>query len=357
MTSTRKIIHIDMDAFYASVEQRDNPTLRGKPVAVGGSSARGVVAAASYEARRYGVRSAMASKIALRKCPDLVFVKPRFEVYRSVSYQIRDIFAEYTPLIEPLSLDEAYLDVTQNLKGMASATQIAQEIKVRIREQTHLTASAGVSYNKFLAKLASDYRKPDGIFVIKPADGEAFVAGLEVGKFHGVGKVTAEKMNRLGIFTGADLKQHTEAYLRTHFGKAGGYYFQIARGIDHRPVEPDRIRKSVGSENTFWQDLESLAEMQNGLAPLIDDVWKWVERTHVYGRTLTLKVKYNDFQIISRSRSSFLPIREKAFFEKIAYELLEQVFPPEKPVRLLGISLHNLEGTQAAEGQQLTLNF
>lgn len=357
MLTDRKIIHIDMDAFYASVEQRDNPQLRGKPVAVGGSAARGVVAAASYEARKFGVRSAMSSRIALQKCPQLIFIKPRFEVYRSVSQQIRTIFAEYTPLIEPLSLDEAYLDVTENLKGMASATQIAQEIKAQIKEQTHLTASAGVSYNKFLAKLASDYRKPDGLFVIKPAEGEAFVASLDVGKFHGIGRVTAEKMHRMKLFTGADLKAKSEEFLRTHFGKAGTFYYHIVRGVDNRPVEADRIRKSVGSENTFAEDLETLGELQNGIQPLLEDVWKWVERTQVYGRTLTLKVKYNDFQVISRSRSSFLPIREKTFFEQIAFELLEQVYPPEKPVRLLGISLHNLEGLQPVEGQQLTLNF
>lgn len=346
-----------MDAFFASVEQRDAPALRGKPVAVGGSSDRGVVAAASYEARQFGVRSAMASKIALRKCPHLVFVKPRFEVYKFISDQIRTIFAEYTPLIEPLSLDEAYLDVTENLKGMRSATFIAQEIKNRIFETTQLTASAGVSYNKFLAKLASDYRKPNGLHVIQPDEGESFVATLPVERFHGVGKVTAEKMTRLGIKTGTDLRTKSEAFLRTHFGKMGGYYYHIARGIDERPVEADRIRKSVGAENTFGSDLETLAEMEGGLLPLTDDVWKWCKRTQIYGRTVTLKIKFNDFQTITRSRSTYLPIREKELFDKITFELLSENFPFHKPVRLLGVSLHNLEDNLPTEGQQLTLNF
>lgn len=346
-----------MDAFFASVEQRDNPDLRGKPVAVGSSSARGVVAAASYEARTFGVRSAMSSRLAIRRCPQLIFVRPRFDTYKAVSQQIRAIFAEYTPLIEPLSLDEAYLDVTENLKNIASATLIAKEIKVKIKEQTHLTASAGVSYNKFLAKLASDYRKPDGIFVIKPGEGEAFVSTLEVSKFHGIGRVTAEKMHKMGIFKGADLRQQSEELLRKHFGKAGGFYYKIAQGIDDRPVESDRVRKSVGSENTFENDLETLAELQNGLLPLIADVWHWVERTQVFGRTVSLKIKFNDFQTITRSRSSFLPIHDKVFFEKIAFELMEQEFPYPKPIRLLGVSLHNLENAQPLEGQQLTLSF
>src|SRR5215217_3785849 len=247
----RKIIHIDMDAFYASVEQRDNPELRGKPVAVGGSRARGVVAAASYEARKFGVHSAMPSVTAKRKCPELVFVAPRFDVYKEVSLQIRQIFARYTPIIEPLSLDEAYLDVTENLKGIGSATMIAAEIRETIRAETRLTASAGVSYNKFLAKLASDYRKPDGLFVITPDIGPEFVETLAVRKFHGVGPATAAKMERLGIKTGLDLKGQTLALLQQHFGKAGSYYYWAARGVDDRAVRADRIRKSVGAENTF----------------------------------------------------------------------------------------------------------
>src|SRR5258705_6969780 len=252
---SRKIIHIDMDAFYASVEQRDNPELRGKPVAVGGSRERGVVAAASYEARKFGVRSAMPSITAKRQCPDLIFVKPRFDAYKAVSLQIREIFAEHTHVVEPLSLDEAYLDVTENLKGIATATEIAMEIRAKIRAETSLTASAGVSYNKFLAKLASDHRKPDGLFVITPKMGPAFVETLPVRKFHGVGPATDAKMQRLGIKTGFDLRAQTLAFLQQHFGKAGPYYYWAARGVDERPVHADRIRKSVGAENTFAADL------------------------------------------------------------------------------------------------------
>ncbi|MDR6564595.1 MULTISPECIES: DNA polymerase IV [unclassified Arcicella] len=356
-TNIRKIIHIDMDAFYASVEQRDNPALRGKPVAVGGSRERGVVAAASYEARKFGVRSAMSSMMAARKCPNLIFVKPRFESYKTVSKQIREIFAEYTHLIEPLSLDEAYLDVTENLKGIDSATEIAIEIRAKIKEKTQLTASAGVSYNKFLAKLASDYKKPDGLFVIKPKQGEKFVEQLEVYRFHGIGRVTADKMNKMNIFTGLDLRQYDEAFLTKHFGKAGKYYYNIARAIDNRPVNPERIRKSVGSENTFWRDLETNVELEAGLKPIIDDVWKYCDRTHVYGRTVNLKVKFNDFQIITRSRTTLSPIFDSAFFEKIAFELLEQLYPIPKGVRLLGISLSNLASADEMVGKQLTLEF
>src|SRR4029079_4030005 len=249
--ASRKIIHIDMDAVYASVEQRDNPELRAKPVAVGGSRERGVVAAASYEARTFGVHSAMPSVTAKRKCPDLIFVKPRFEIYKAVSLQIRQIFAEYTPIIEPLSLDEAYLDVTENLKGIVSATWIAEEIRARIRSETQLTASAGVSYNKFLAMLPSDHRKPDGLFVITPEMGPAFVETLPVRKFHGIGPATAMRMEQLGIRTGLDVRAQTLDFLQQHFGKAGSYYYWAARGIDERPVRADRIRKSVGAENTF----------------------------------------------------------------------------------------------------------
>src|ERR1700694_4491741 len=251
----RKIIHIDMDAFYASVEQRDNPELRGKPVAVGGSRERGVVAAASYEARKFGVRSAMPSVTAKRKCPDLIFVSPRFDTYKAISLQIREVLAEYTPIIEPLSLDEAYLDVTENLKGNISATKIAEEIRARIRAETELTASAGVSYNKFLAKLASDHRKPDGLFVITPEMGPTFVETLPVRKFHGIGPATARKMEQLGIETGLAPRGQTLAFPHQHCGKAGSYYSWAARGIDGRPVRADRIRKSVGAENPFPADL------------------------------------------------------------------------------------------------------
>lgn len=346
-----------MDAFFASVEQRDNPELRGKPVAVGGGAERGVVAAASYEARKFGVRSAMASSIAKRKCPELIFVKPRFDVYRQVSNQIRKIFTEYTPLIEPLSLDEAYLDVTENLKNIRSATLIAKEIKQAILETTSLTASAGVSYNKFLAKLASDHQKPNGLFVIKPGEGEDFVASLPVGSFHGIGQVTAEKMHKLGIYTGADLKQQPEHFLRKHFGKAGTHYYYICRGIDNRPVVPDRVRKSCGSENTFERDLKELPEMEEGLMPLIQDVWAWCERNKVYGRTITVKVKFNDFRTITRSRSSVMAVADREMFEKTALTLLAESITDDKPVRLLGVSVSNLEDLQPHPGQQLTINF
>ncbi|RAJ94275.1 DNA polymerase-4 [Larkinella arboricola] len=346
-----------MDAFYASVEQRDNAELRGKPVAVGGSSQRGVVAAASYEARQFGVRSAMASSVALRKCPDLIFVKPRFEVYKAVSGQIRAIFAEYTTLIEPLSLDEAYLDVTENLKDIPSATQIAQEIRAKIQQQTQLTASAGVSYNKFLAKLASDFRKPDGLYVIRPAQGLAFVETLTVGAFHGIGKVTAARLNQLGIFTGWDLRQQTETFLKQHFGKAGSYYYAIARAIDNRPVTPDRIRKSIGSENTFDRDLGTDAELMAGLQPLLDSVWRSCERLEVVARTVTLKVKFSDFEQITRSRTTLGPITQKDFLDRIGSELLTALFPVPKGVRLLGVSVSNLEATDQSASQQLLLPF
>lgn len=296
----RKIIHIDMDAFFASVEQRDHPELRGKPVAVGGSSARGVVAAASYEARVYGVRSAMPSVRAARLCPDLIFVRHRFEVYRAVSAQIRDIFADYTPLIEPLSLDEAYLDVTDHLWPGQTATQVAKEIRARIRDTTQLTASAGVSYNKFLAKLASDQNKPDGLCVITPDRGPDFVLTLPVGKFHGIGPQTARKMNAMGIHTGADLRAQDLDFLLRRFGKAGRYYWNISRGVDHRRVSPDRVRKSVGAENTYSADLMQMDQIEQALLPLADKVWRHVARHELQGRTVTLKVK---FRIFGRSRA------------------------------------------------------
>src|SRR5260370_4301247 len=269
---SRKIIHIDMDAFYASVEQRDDPELRGKPVAVGGSLARGVVADASYEARKFGVHSAMPSLIAKRKCPELIFVKPRFDAYKAISLQIGEIFAEYTPIIEPLSLDEAYLDVTKNLKGIISATKIAEEIRARIRAETELTASAGVSYNKFLAKLASDHRKPNGLFVITPEMGPVFVETLPVRKFHGVGPATAKKMKRIGIETGLDLRARTLAFLQQHFGKTCSYYYCASRGLDDRPVRADRIRKSIGAENTFPADLFTYEAARDALRGTIDIV-------------------------------------------------------------------------------------
>lgn len=346
-----------MDAFYASVEQRDNPELRGRPVAVGGARERGVVAAASYEARQFGVRSAMPSVTALRKCPELVFVPPRFAVYKEISRQIRAIFAEYTPLIEPLSLDEAYLDVTHNLKDIVSATQIAREIRAKILAETGLTASAGISYNKFLAKLASDYRKPNGQFVVRPEQGLAFVEGLAVGQFHGIGPVTAARMNQLGIFTGADLRAQPVELLHQHFGKAGRYYHAIARAEDHRPVEADRLRKSVGSETTFAQDLTAFTDLLDGLRPSIEEVWEYCQRSGILGRTVTVKVKYADFQQITRSRSSVGPIPSQAVLERLCRELVEGLFPLPKGVRLLGVSLSSLNNEQPAAGRQLTLSF
>ena len=353
----RKIIHIDMDAFYASVEQRDHPELRGRPVAVGGSRERGVVAAASYEARRFGVRSAMASVTARRKCPDLIFVAPRFEVYKEISHQIRDIFAEYTPLVEPLSLDEAYLDVTDNLKGISCATQVAQEIRARIREQSRLTASAGVSYNKFLAKLASDQCKPDGLFVITPAMGPTFVEALPVRKFHGIGPATAMKMNQLGIFTGRDIKARSLSFLQERFGKAGIYYYSICRGIDPRPVRADRIRKSVGAENTFLKDLTGFEEMKAELQPLIDKVWRHCEQTGLRGRTVTLKVKYEDFRQITRSRSLPGGVESRSRLEQVSVELLSPLFPMSKGVRLLGVTLSSLNTVEESGTRQLPLEL
>jgi DNA polymerase-4 len=347
----RKIIHIDMDAFFASVEQRDNPELRGKPVAVGGSSQRGVVAAASYEARAFGVRSAMASVTAKRKCPELVFVKPRFEVYKEVSVQIRDIFAEYTLLIEPLSLDEAYLDVTENLKGISLATEIAEEIRAKVLARTQLTASAGVSYNKFLAKLASDHRKPNGLFVITPRMGPGFVEDLPVGRFHGVGPATTAKMNRLGIHTGRDLRAQTIAFLHTQFGKSGGYYYGISRGIDERPVRPDRVRKSIGAENTFPRDLVTYEDMAEALQPIFDKLWSACERSGACGRTVTLKVKYADFQQLTRSQSLPGPVTSRADLERISLGLLAPLCPARKPVRLLGVSLSTFSSKEPEPGR------
>src|SRR5277367_969249 len=314
---SRKIIHIDMDAFYASVEQRYNPELCGKPVAVGGSRERGVVAAASYEARKFGVHSAMASVTAKRRCPELIFVKPRFDAYKAISEQVRQIFAEYTPIIEPLSLDEAYLDVTENLKGVVLATEIAKEIRSRIRAETELTASAGVSYNKFLAKLASDHRKPDGLFVITPEMGAGFVETLPIRKFNGVGPATAKKMKRLGIETGLDLRAQSLVFLQQHFGKAGAYYYWAARGVDERPVRANRIRKSVGAENTFPADLLTYEVAREALREIIDKVWQHCERSGSRGRTVTLKVKFANFRQIARSRTTQTQIGIRSELEEV----------------------------------------
>jgi DNA polymerase-4 len=353
----RKIIHVDMDAFYASVEQRDNPELRGKPLAVGGSAARGVVAAASYEARVFGVYSAMPSVTAKRKCPDLIFVKPRFEVYKEVSQQIRSIFAEYTPMIEPLSLDEAYLDVTENLKGMDIATEIALEIRAKIKSVTGLNASAGISYNKFLAKMASDLNKPNGQAVITPKNGPAFVERLPVKKFHGVGPATAEKMLRLGIETGADLKAKDLSFLQSHFGKSGPYFYGIARGIDERQVKPNRVRKSVGAEDTFDQDLHAIEPAREGLQPLIEKVWGYCTLNGITAKTATLKVKYSDFNQITRSKTVLAPFRDVRELETVIDALLEPVFPVSKGIRLLGVTLSSLEKAEKSEHSQLTFGL
>ena len=354
--AVRRIIHVDMDAFYASVEQRDAPALRGRPVAVGGSRQRGVVAAASYEARRFGVRSAMSSMAAVRRCPDLVFVPPRFDVYKEVSRQIRAVFARYTAVIEPLSLDEAYLDVTA-AGGPGSATRIAQEIRAAIRAETGLTASAGVSYNKFLAKLASDHRKPDGLTVIPPGRGEAFVAVLAIDRFHGVGPVTAARMRAMGIATGADLRDRSAAALDAAFGKAGRYYYWAARGVDHRPVKPDRVRKSSGSESTFPQDLTTETELLAGLAPAVASVWRHCEGSGLRGRTVTLKVKYADFRQITRSRTAAAPVASQDALAAIGRDLLRGIFPLRAGVRLVGLAVSGFDGPPPDEARQLTLSL
>jgi DNA polymerase-4 len=351
----RRIIHIDMDAFYASVEQRDNADLRGKPVAVGGSRERGVVAAASYEARKFGVRSAMPSITAKRQCPDLIFVPPRFDVYRAISQQIHAIFARYTPIIQPLSLDEAYLDVTTPLIDPGSATAIAEQIRAAIRDETSLTASAGVSYNKFLAKLASDHRKPDGLFVITPKMGPTFVEDLPVGKFHGVGPVTAARMNALGIHTGLDLRRQSREFLAEHFGKSADYYYGVARGQDDRPVEADRIRKSLGAETTFAQDLTRWDQVPPVIEPLCTKVWAACTKGGHAGRTVTVKVKHADFQQITRSRSGADPIRSQRELQQITLDLLRPCFPPPRGVRLLGVTVSSFDAISKPALAQLAL--
>jgi len=350
----RKIIHIDMDAFFASVEQRDDPSLRGKPVAVGHGAARGVVAAASYEARRFGVRSALPSITAQRRCPDLIFVRPRFDVYRAVSRQIHAIFAEYTDLIQPLSLDEAYLDVTEDRRGLLTAWATAKDIRARILAETGLTASAGVSYNKFLAKLASDHRKPNGQFAVTPEMGGAWVEALPVSRFHGVGPVTAARMKRLGIETGADLKAKSPEFLKEHFGSSAEWYYRIARGQDDRPVNPHRERKSSGSETTFNRDLLDPAEIEEGVLRMAQDVWDWCEKAQAFGRTVTVKVKYADFRQITRSRSLPGPVSTADRLRQTSLELVRQVFPPEQGIRLVGVTVSNFDHG-AEDGDTLPL--
>src|SRR4051794_21848406 len=350
----RKIIHVDMDAFYASVEQRDDPSLKGKPVAVGGGH-RGVVMAASYEARKYGVRSAMPSVTARRRCPDLIFVKTRFDVYRAVSQQIRAIFLDYTDLVEPLSLDEAYLDVTQDRHGLGTARAVAEDIRRRIRDETGLTASAGVSYCKFIAKLASDHRKPDGLCVITPDRGAEFVASLPVARFHGVGPVTAQKMEQLGILTGADLREWTLPALEAQFGSSGRWYWRICRGIDEREVKPDRPYKSVSAERTFDEDLRDPERLAAELERIAGYAWDRIERAEVTGRTVTLKVKFGDFTLITRSKSFAGPVPDLAAFIAAGQALLAALYPLPKGIRLLGIGLHNLGEGEQNEPRQLGL--
>ena len=339
----RKILHIDMDAFYASVEQRDTPELRGKPVIVGGRpERRGVVAACSYEARKFGVHSAMPSARAVKLCKDAIFVPPRFDVYREASQKIRAIFRQYTKLIEPLSLDEAYLDVTDISRFSGSATEVALQIKKQIQEEVNLTASAGVSYNKFLAKVASDMDKPDGIYVIRPEAAEKFIEQLEIRKFFGIGKVTEKKMNSLGIYTGADLKGLSKIQLQTQFGRSGSYYYNIARGVDERPVNPARIRKSIGSESTFDGNIvdkkliwSTLTELASGLGASLQD-------KSVTARTVTLKVKYSDFQLITRSKTVEQPVYDEPSILHALPELLRKTEVGKRPIRLIGITLANL---------------
>jgi DNA polymerase-4 len=337
----RKIIHIDMDAFYASVEQMDNPNLRGKPLAVGGSETRGVVSAASYEARKFGVRSAMSGIQAKRNCPELLFVPPRFERYKEISKQIRKIFHDYTDLVEPLSLDEAYLDVTQNKKGNPSASLIAQEIRQRIFNEVGLTASAGISINKFVVKIASDYNKPNGQKTVNPEEVEQFLEELDIKKFYGIGKVTRDKMYHLGIFTGKDLKSKSKEFLEEHFNKSGLHFYNIVRGIHNSEVKPNRIAKSVAAEHTFTENLTSEIFMLDKLQRIAEELEKRLRKYNISGKTVTLKIKYSDFTIQTRSKTLPYFIADKGLLFETAQELLYQERMKES-VRLLGISLNNL---------------
>ena len=337
----RKIIHVDMDAFYASVEQLDNPDLKGKAIAVGGSGKRGVISAASYEARKFGVKSAMAGNLAIKLCPELIFVRPNFERYTEISKKIRTIFYDYTDLVEPLSLDEAYLDVTNNKKGNPSASLIAKEIRERIFNEIGLTASAGISINKFIAKVASDYNKPNGQKTVNPEEVIAFLEALDIRKFYGVGKVTAEKMYQLGIFTGLDLKQKSIDYLDEHFGKSGRYYYYVVRGIHNSEVKPNRIRKSLAAERTFNENLSSEIFMLEKLNNIAEEVSRRLTKSKVAGKTVTLKIKYSDFTLQTRSKTLHYFINDKALILDTAKELLFQE-KLSNSVRLLGISMSNL---------------
>lgn len=339
--SHRKIIHVDMDAFYASVEQMDNPNLQGKPIAVGGSSKRGVVAAASYEARKFGVKSAMSGFKAAKLCPELIFVKPRFDRYKEISQRIRCIFFEYTDLVEPLSLDEAYLDVTQNKKGQPSATKIAEEIRQKIKERVGLNASAGISINKFLAKVASDINKPNGQKTIPPEEVEEFIENLDIRFFYGVGKVTQEKMYRLGLFTGLDIKNKSLDFLQEHFGKSGKYYYMVSRGIHQSAVKPERTRKSLGAERTFSDNISSEVFLEVKLDQIAEEVARRLQKQDVAGKTITLKIKYSNFEVHTRSKTLKLYISSKDLILEEAKALLYQEKLKDS-VRLIGISLSNL---------------
>ncbi len=357
MTEIRKIIHIDMDAFYASIEQRDHPAYRGKPLAVGGNKERGVVAAASYEAREYGVYSAMPSVTAYRKCPDIIFVRPRFDVYRDVSRQIRTIFKAYTDLLEPLALDEAFLDVTHSKVNIPSATLIAREIKKRIFAETRLTASAGISINKFLAKIASDQRKPDGLFVVKPEEALSFIEQLPIEKFFGIGKVTAKKMHALGISNGKDLKNYPEALLAKHFGKMGRFFYQIARGIDNRPVNPNPVRKSISAERTYEKDLTDMQDIFDRINELSEIVFSRLEKSGSPGRTLTLKIRFHDFKTLNRSKTHTTWITEANTVKDLAAQLITQIDRRPLKVRLLGLGISNLKTPEAEDPPQLSLEL
>lgn len=353
----RKIIHIDMDAFYASVEQRDNPNFQGKPVVVSGPpNSRSVVCAASYEARKFGIHSAMPSSRVLKLCPEAIFVYPRFSVYKEVSSQIHEIFFEYTDLVEPLSLDEAYLDVTNNKKNISSATFLAKEIKEKIFQKTNLTASAGVSNIKFIAKVASGMNKPNGLTVITPDETEKFLEELSISQFYGIGKATETKMSSLGILYGRDLKKFTKTELIHHFGKSGLFYYHIVRGEDFREVIPYRTRKSIGAENTFAVDILDLDLLQKELEDIADILWHRAERANVFGKTLTLKVKYDDFQSISKSITykTFFDSKDKIY--QFAKQLLSDTLAGKRKIRLLGISLSNLNNEEK-DNSQLSFNF
>ena len=361
MDVTRKIIHIDMDAFYASVEQRDNPDLRGKSIAVGGSpEGRGVVMTASYEARQFGVRSAMPSKKALQLCSDIIFIKPRFEIYKEVSNNIRSIFSRYTDIIEPLSLDEAYLDVTDDKQNIGSAITIAENIRLAIKEELQLTASAGISINKFVAKIASGMKKPDGLTFIGPSKITEFMDQLAVEKFYGVGRVTAEKMKGLGIFTGADMKKLSEQELVNQFGKVGRFFYQIVRGIDDRPVEPFRETQSVGAEDTFPEDLFEDEELNTQLNRISIIVADRLNKNNLQGRTVTLKIKYSNFKLITRSKSLSKPVSDSDTISKVSRELLEGTLPPPRGIRLLGISVSKFNDSNPSTEKadpQLKIDF